>query len=356
MTKDVAILQANAIDLLKQLIATPSFSKEEDNSSALIRSFLESNEVKTEQYLYNIWTKNKYFDTNKSTILLNSHHDTVKPNKGYTLDPFAAIEKGGKLFGLGSNDAGGSLVSLIATFLYFYDKENLKYNIILAATAEEEISGHNGIEVLLPQLGKMDFAIVGEPTQMQMAVAEKGLMVLDCTANGKAGHAAREEGENSIYKAITDIEWFNSYKFDKVSDLLGPVKMSVTVIETDNKAHNVVPAQCKFVVDCRVNELYTFEEMLEIINSNVQSEIKPRSTRLRSSSIALDHPIVEAGLKMKRSYYGSPTTSDKALMNFPSLKIGPGDSARSHTADEYIYIDEIKEGIELYIQLLNQLL
>jgi acetylornithine deacetylase len=356
MTKDVAILQANAIDLLKQLIATPSFSKEEDNSSALIRSFLESNEVKTEQYLYNIWTKNKYFDTNKSTILLNSHHDTVKPNKGYTLDPFAAIEKGGKLFGLGSNDAGGSLVSLIATFLYFYDKENLKYNIILAATAEEEISGHNGIEVLLPQLGKMDFAIVGEPTQMQMAVAEKGLMVLDCTANGKAGHAAREEGENSIYKAITDIEWFNSYKFDKVSDLLGPVKMSVTVIETDNKAHNVVPAQCKFVVDCRVNELYTFEEMLEIINSNVQSEINPRSTRLRSSSIALNHPIVEAGLKTGRSYYGSPTTSDKALMNFPALKIGPGDSARSHTADEYIYIDEIKNGIELYIQLLNQLL
>ena len=356
MTKDVAILQANAIGLLKQLIATPSFSKEEDNSSSLIKTFLETHGIKTEKFLYNIWAKNKYFDTNKSTILLNSHHDTVKPNKGYTLDPFAAIEKGGKLFGLGSNDAGGSLVSLIATFLYFYDKENLKYNIILAATAEEEISGHNGIEVLLPQLGKMDFAIVGEPTQMQMAVAEKGLMVLDCTANGKAGHAAREEGENSIYKAITDIEWFNSYKFDKVSDLLGPVKMSVTVIETDNKAHNVVPAQCKFVVDCRVNELYTFEEMLDIIKSNVQSEINPRSTRLRSSSIALNHPIVEAGLKTGRSYYGSPTTSDKALMNFPALKIGPGDSARSHTADEYIYIDEIKNGIELYIQLLNQLL
>ncbi|HMK19139.1 MAG TPA: M20 family metallo-hydrolase [Chitinophagaceae bacterium] len=356
MTKDVAILQANAIDLLKQLIATPSFSKEEDNSSALIRSFLENNSIKTEQYLYNIWAKNKYFDANKPTILLNSHHDTVKPNKGYTLDPFTPNEKDGKLFGLGSNDAGGSLVSLIATFLYFYDKENLKYNIILAATAEEEISGHNGIEVLLPQLGKIDFAIVGEPTQMQMAVAEKGLMVLDCTANGKAGHAAREEGENSIYKAITDIEWFNSYKFDKVSDLLGPVKMSVTVIETDNKAHNVVPAQCKFVVDCRVNELYTFEEMLDIIKSNVQSEINPRSTRLRSSSIALNHPIVEAGLKTGRSYYGSPTTSDKALMNFPALKIGPGDSARSHTADEYIYIDEIKNGIELYIQLLNQLL
>jgi len=355
MSKDVSILQVNAIGLLKQLIATPSFSKEEDNSSSLIKTFLENNEVKTEQYLYNIWAKNKYFDANKPTILLNSHHDTVKPNKGYTLDPFAAIEKDEKLFGLGSNDAGGSLVSLISTFLYFHDKENLKYNIVLAATAEEEISGHNGIEVLLPQLGKIDFAIVGEPTQMQMAVAEKGLMVLDCIANGKAGHAAREEGDNSIYKAITDIEWFNSYKFDKTSDLLGSVKMSVTVIETDNKAHNVVPAQCKYVVDCRVNELYTFEEMLDIIKTNVQSEIKPRSTRLRSSSIALDHPVIQAGLKMKRSCYGSPTTSDKALMHFPSVKIGPGDSARSHTADEYIYIGEIKNGIELYIQLLNEI-
>jgi len=355
MTKDVSILQADAINLLKQLIATPSFSKEEDNSSAFIKVFLENNGVKAEQHLYNIWAKNKYFDTNKPTILLNSHHDTVKPNKGYTLDPFSPIEKDGKLFGLGSNDAGGSLVSLIATFLYYYEKETLQYNIILAATAEEEISGHNGIEALLPHLGKIDCAIVGEPTQMQMAVAEKGLMVLDCTTNGRAGHAAREEGENAVYKAIKDIGWFSSFRFDKVSDLLGPVKMSVTVIETDNKAHNVVPAQCRFVVDCRVNELYSFEEMLEIIRSNVQSETKPRSTRLRSSAIALSHPLVKAGLKMGRSYYGSPTTSDKALMDFPSLKIGPGDSARSHTADEYIYIDEIKNGIDLYIQLLNQL-
>jgi len=355
MNNQLHILQNEAIDLLKQLIATPSFSKEEDNSSALIKNFLEKHSIKTEQHLYNIWARNKYFDTNKPTILLNSHHDTVKPNKGYSLDPFAPIEKNGKLFGLGSNDAGGSLVSLIATFLCYYEKENLQYNIILAATAEEEISGHNGIEALLPQLGKIDCAIVGEPTQMQMAVAEKGLMVLDCTANGRAGHAAREEGDNAVYKAIKDIEWFNSFKFDKVSDLLGPVKMSVTVIETDNKAHNVVPAQCRFVVDCRVNELYTFEEILETIRSNMQSEIKPRSTRLRSSAIALDHPLVNAGLKMGRSYYGSPTTSDKALMAFPSLKIGPGDSARSHTADEYIYIDEIKQGIDLYIQLLNQL-
>ena len=356
MTKDVSILQANAIGLLKQLVATPSFSKEEDNSAAVIKNFLVTDGVKAEQYLYNIWARNKHFDANKPTILLNSHHDTVKPNKGYTLDPFAAIEENGKLFGLGSNDAGGSLVSLIAAFLYFYEKENLKCNILLAATAEEEISGHNGIEALLPQLSKIDFAIVGEPTKMQMAVAEKGLMVLDCSANGRAGHAAREEGDNAVYKAIKDIEWFSSFKFDKVSDLLGPVKMSVTVIETDNKAHNVVPAQCRFVVDCRVNELYTFEEMLEVIRSNVQSEVKPRSTRLRSSAIALDHPLVKAGLKMGRNYYGSPTTSDKALMTFPSLKIGPGDSARSHTADEYIYTDEIKEGIELYIQLLNHVL
>ena len=356
MNKDISILQTDAIELLKKLIATPSFSKEEDNSSAVIRDFLEKHEVKTEQHLYNIWAKNKYFDDNKPTILLNSHHDTVKPNKGYTLDPFSAIEKDGKLFGLGSNDAGGSLVSLIATFIYFYNREDLKHNLVLAATAEEEISGYNGIEALLFYFDKIDCAIVGEPTQMQMAVAEKGLMVLDCIASGKAGHAARDEGESALYKAITDIDWFRSYKYDKVSGLLGPVKMTVTVIETDNKAHNVVPAQCKFVVDCRLNELYTFEELLDIIKSNVQSEIKPRSTRLRSSAIEIEHPLVKAGLTLGRKYYGSPTTSDKALMPFPALKIGPGDSARSHTADEYIYIDEIKNGIELYIQLLNEVL
>src|SRR5258705_1778108 len=355
MNNEISILQADAINLLKELIATPSFSKEEDNSSAIINRFLENHHVKTEQYLYNVWAKNKYFDPGKPTILLNSHHDTVKPNKGYTLDPFSPLEKDKKLFGLGSNDAGGCLVSLIAVFLYFYGKENLKYNMVLAATAEEEISGHNGIEALLPLVGKVDCAIVGEPTQMQMAVAEKGLMVLDCIATGRAGHAAREEGDNAIYKTIKDIEWFNTYKFGKISDLLGPVKMSVTVIETENKAHNVVPSQCRFVVDCSVNELYSFEEMLEIIRSNVRSDVNPRSTRLRSSSIAVNHPLVEAGLKLGRTYYGSPTTSDKALMTFPALKIGPGDSARSHTADEYIYMDEIKEGIGLYIQLLNQL-
>lgn len=349
-------LEGAAIALLKQLIATPSFSKEEQNTADIIEQFLSRYGAKTQVYLNNIWAKNNFFDEQKPTLLLNSHHDTVKPNKGYTMDPFRPIEKNGKLYGLGSNDAGGALVSLIAVFLHFCHQPNLKYNLVIAASAEEEISGHNGIEALLPRMGKIDCAIVGEPTQMQMAVAEKGLMVLDCVANGKAGHAAREEGENALYKAIKDIEWFSTYRFDKVSELLGPVKMCVTVIETENKAHNVVPAQCRFVVDCRVNELYPFEEMLDTIKSNVHCEILPRSTRLRSTAIALDHPLVKAGLNLGRTYYGSPTTSDKALMNFPSLKMGPGDSARSHTADEYIYLDEIREGIELYIQLLNQIL
>lgn len=350
------ILHQDAINLLKQLIATPSFSKEEDNTADILEQFLESKGVHTNIFLKNIWAKNKYFDERKPTILLNSHHDTVKPNKGYTLDPFTPIIKDEKLFGLGSNDAGGPLVSLIATFMYYYDKPDLKYNLIIAATAEEEISGHNGIEALLPRLGDLDCGIVGEPTQMQMAVAEKGLMVLDCIATGKAGHAAREEGENSIYNAIKDIAWFQSYKFPKVSDLLGAMKMSVTVIETENKAHNVVPAHTRFVVDTRVNELYTFEEVLEVIKRNVRCEIQPRSTRLRSTSIALDHPLIKSGIALGCTYYGSPTTSDKALMPFPTLKMGPGDSARSHTADEYIYLDEIKNGIELYIRLLQNIL
>ena len=356
MNKELSILQADAIALLKQLISTPSFSKEEEKTALIIRKFLEKRNIKAAQYLNNTWAKNKFFDPAKQSILLNSHHDTVRPGKDFTNDPFSPIEKEGKLYGLGANDAGGSLVSLIATFLYFYEKENLKYNLVLAATAEEEISGTNGIEALLPKLGKPEVAIVGEPTQMQMAIAEKGLMVLDCTNTGSAGHAAREEGDNALYKAIKDIEWFRTFQFEKISDWLGPVKMSVTVIETDNKAHNIIPAQCKFVVDCRVNELYTFEEMLKIIRANVRCEVKPRSTRLRSSTIEKNHPLVEAGIKLGRTCYGSPTTSDKALMPFPALKIGPGDSARSHTADEYIYIDEINEGIELYIQLLNQVL
>lgn len=350
------ILQQSAIELLKQLITTPSFSKEEDKTAEIIKTYLQQQGVEVKCVKNNVYARNTHYDSSKPTILLNSHHDTVKPNKNYTLDPFTPIEKDGKLFGLGSNDAGGPLVSLIATFLHFNQQKNLKYNLVLAASAEEEISGKEGIELVLPHLGTIDCAVVGEPTQMQMAVAERGLMVIDCIAHGKAGHAARNEGENAIYKALKDIEWFQSYQFPKVSDLLGPVKMSVTVIETDNKAHNVVPPQCKFVVDTRVNELYTFEDVLQTIREHVQCEVVPRSTRLRSTSIALDHPLVKTGVALGRTYYGSPTTSDKALMPFQALKMGPGDSARSHTADEYIYITEIKEGIELYVRLLEKIL
>jgi acetylornithine deacetylase len=256
---------------------------------------------------------------------------------------------------LGSNDAGGALVSLLAAFRYFYVEENLPYNLIFAATAEEENSGFNGIESVLPFLGELDFAIVGEPTQMHMAIAEKGLMVLDCTAHGKAGHAAREEGENALYKAIQDIEWFRTYRFPKVSDLLGPVKMSVTQIQAGN-LHNMVPDKCQFTVDVRINDCYTHEEILEEIGRNVQAEFKPRSTRIRPSHIAPEHPFVQAGLALGREAFGSSTTSDQGVIPYPSLKMGPGDSARSHTADEYIYLDEIREGVAIYIQILAQLL
>ena len=349
-------IKNEAIDLLKKLIAIPSFSKEEDKTALVLEEFLQSKGVTVNRFMNNVWAKNQFFDPTKPTLLLNSHHDTVKPNKAYTLHPFDPIEKDGKLYGLGSNDAGGSLVALVSVFLYFFHEEHLSHNLLFAATAEEEISGKNGIEILLSQLPPIEAGIVGEPTQMNMAVAERGLLVLDVTANGKAGHAAREEGDNALYKAIKDIEWFKNYHFPKVSPLLGPVKMTVTVIETENKAHNVVPSQCRFVVDVRVNELYSFEEILSTIQEEITSEIAPRSFRMRSTSIAKEHPLVKAGSMLGRTSYGSPTTSDKALMPFSTLKMGPGDSARSHTADEYIYIEEIKEGIDLYIQLLKQVL
>lgn len=345
-----------AVELLKRLIATPSFSKEENATAEIIRVFFNTHNISFEKIGNNIYAKNKYYDPNKKSILLNSHHDTVKPNKGYTLDPFEPFEKDGKLYGLGSNDAGGCLVSLIATFLYFYEKENLNYNLVFCASAEEEISGVNGIELALPNLGEIDFGIVGEPTLLEMAVAERGLMVIDCTAHGVAGHAARKEGENALYKALDDINWIRNYQFGKISPLLGDCKMTVTVIETDNKQHNVIPAQCKFVIDVRVNELYQFEEILNTLQQNLKSEFKPRSTRMRSTSIAIDHPIIKVGIELGHNYYGSPTTSDKALMPFPTLKMGPGDSARSHSADEFIYLSEIEKGIEMYIRLLERII
>lgn len=352
---DIQGLTQEAIGLLKQLIATPSLSKEEEKTADLIEQFLQSKGVTAFRFLNNVWAKNLYFSPEKPTLLLNSHHDTVKPNKAYTLNPFDPIVKDEKLYGLGSNDAGGCLVSLIATFLHYYHRSDLHYNLVLAATAEEEISGHNGVEILLPKLPKIDCGIVGEPTLLQMAVAEKGLLVLDCTAMGKPGHAARDEGDNAIYKAVKDIQWFQDYRFDRVSDLLGPMKMTVTIVNAGSQ-HNVVPHECKFTTDVRVNELYTFEEVLEIIRANTLSDVQPRSSRLRSTAIALNHPLVQSGIALGRTYYGSPTTSDKALMPFPTLKFGPGDSARSHSADEFIWIHEIGEGIDMYIQLIDQVI
>jgi acetylornithine deacetylase len=345
----------DAIQLLQQLITIPSFSKEEGGTADCIVAFLEKKNIKTDRIGNNIIARNKYYSKEKKSLLLNSHHDTVKPNKNYTRDPFAPNLEDGKLYGLGSNDAGGSLVALLATFLYFYEDADLPYNLIFIASAEEEISGKNGIELALTLTEHIEVAIVGEPTQMQMAVAERGLMVVDCEAKGIAGHAARKEGENALYKAVKDIQWILSYQFDKVSDLLGETTMSVTVIETDNKQHNVVPSSCKYVIDVRSNELYTFEEIVDLLKKNLSSEIAPRSMRLRSTSISLQHPLVKAGISLGRSYYGSPTTSDKALMSFPALKMGPGDSARSHTADEFIYLEEIREGIELYVELMKRL-
>jgi acetylornithine deacetylase len=355
MTDQRNILSEQAIVLLRALIKTPSFSREESATADLIAQFLQERGILSERIGNNVIARNAHFDSNRPTILLNSHHDTVKPNAQYTRDPFSPDIEDGKLFGLGSNDAGGCLVSLIAAFLHFYPKTDLSYNVMLAATAEEEISGSGGVELILPHLPRVDCAIVGEPTKLDLAVAERGLMVLDCVAVGQAGHAARKEGINALEKALDDIQWIRQYRFERVSDFLGACKMTVTVIETPNKAHNIIPAECKFVVDVRVNECYSFEEVIETIRSNIRSTATPRSFRLRSTSIAIDHPLVQRGISLGRTPYGSPTTSDKALMPFPALKTGPGDSARSHAADEYIYVEEIRSGIQHYIQLIDNL-
>ncbi len=348
-------LYENAVALLRQMIQTPSFSKEEAGTAGLLAEFLQERGVEVHRKKNNVWAFNRHYNPAKPTILLNSHHDTVKPNGAYTRDPFAATVEGDRLYGLGSNDAGASGVSLLAAFLHFYDQKDLKYNLCVAITAEEENSGHDGLECVIPELGPLEFAIVGEPTLMQLAIAERGLMVIDCTAHGKAGHAAREEGDNAIYKAMQDIEWFRTYRFPKVSDLFGAVKMSVTIISAGTQ-HNVVPAECRFTVDIRVTDRYTNEEVLEIIKEHVSCEVKARSTRLRPSSIRPDHPIVQAGLALGRTTYGSPTTSDQALLDIPSLKLGVGDSARSHSADEFVHLSEIREGIELYIKMLSAIL
>lgn len=355
MTLSPNALAQEAIALLKQLISTQSFSREEEGTAALIEAFFQRKGIPFHRKKNNIWAYNRYFDDSKPTVLLNSHHDTVKPNPSWTLNPYEPLEKDGKLFGLGSNDAGGSLCSLIVTFCHFYDNPHLAYNVVIAATAEEEISGREGLELIVPDLPPIEFAIVGEPTEMHLAVAEKGLLVLDCIAHGKSGHAAREEGENAIYKAIDDIQWIRSYQYPKVSPTLGPIKMSVTIVNAGTQ-HNVVPDSCKFTIDVRVTDQYTLEEIIDIINKNIKSEIAARSVRLRPSSIPMEHPIVQAGVRLGRNTYGSPTTSDQALIDCPSLKMGPGHSGRSHTADEFIYLHEIEEGVAQYIKMLEDVI
>ncbi len=351
----ISKINKEAIELLKKLIGTQSFSGEEDRTALLIQAWFEENKIPFQREFNNIWAVNKYFDKSKPTILLNSHHDTVKPNKSYTKDPLKAELIDGKLYGLGSNDAGGSLVSLMATFSFFYNERNLNYNLIMLASAEEENSGPKGIRCILSLLPEIDFAIVGEPTSMQLAIAEKGLMVLDCYAHGEAGHAAHGTGENAIYKAIEAVQWFKNYSFPKVSETLGEIKMTVTQIEA-GKQHNVVPAECHFVVDVRTTDQYSNREVLEIIKENVTVEVKERSLRHNSSSIPIDHAIVRSGQKLGRKTYGSPTMSDQTALGCLSIKIGPGESLRSHTADEFIYMKEVEEGIELYIKLLNEII
>lgn len=341
-----------AIDLLCALIATPSFSREEAGTAALIEAFLRNEGVPVHRLGNNIWARSVPWDPAKPVLLLNSHHDTVKPVAGWTRDPFNAGIEDGRLYGLGSNDAGGPLVALIAAFLQLWQDPELEVNLILAATAEEEISGPNGIAALLPELGRIDAAIVGEPTRMQMAIAEKGLMVVDATATGKSGHAARDEGINALYLALDDIQRVREITPERVSPLLGPVKCTVTQIEAGSQ-HNVVPDICRFVIDVRTNELYSNQEILDWLRQHLRSTLNPRSLRLNSSRIAMDHPLVQSGLRLGWTCFGSPTLSDQALMPFPSLKIGCGDSARSHTADEYIGVQEIREGIVGYTALIR---
>ncbi|MCB9360338.1 MAG: M20 family metallo-hydrolase [Flavobacteriales bacterium] len=344
-----------SISLLKALIKTSSISKEEGATAQIIKSWLSNYNIKPQTHKNNVWAVNKHFNPERPTILLNSHHDTVAPNSNYTKNPFNPIVEKGKLYGLGSNDAGGSLVALLAVFVHFYNQSNLNYNLVIAATAEEEISGVNGISSILSLLPPIDFAIVGEPTEMQLAIAEKGLLVIDGCTYGKSGHAANYNAINAIYQAIKDIDWIQNYEFKNASALLGKVKMTVTQINA-GKQHNVVPGECHFTIDVRVNEHYTNEEVFEVIDQHTQSELKARSFRLNSSSIPVNHPFVKAGIKHKRTTYGSPTLSDQALLSCPSVKMGPGKSERSHTADEFIYLKEIEEGITIYKNILNEIL
>ena len=347
-------LQDNALTLLKELIKIQSFSKEEDGTADLLEKWFADKSIVAARNRNNVWAVNQHFDAAKPTLLLNSHHDTVKPNAAYTRDPFLPTVEDGKLYGLGSNDAGGCLVGLLAAFTYFYEQENLAYNLVIAATAEEENSGENGIAFLLPLLPKIDVAIVGEPTLLDLAIAEKGLVVLDAVVKGTPGHAAHTQNtENPINKALQELSWFDSFQFPKLSEALGAVKMTVTQINAGSQ-HNVVPAELHFVVDVRVTDAYTNQEVLDLVQAHSNCEIKARSLRLNSSSIDPTHPLVKAGVKLGKNTYGSPTLSDQSRLICQSLKLGPGDSLRSHSADEFIYVQEVMDGVEFYIKLLKE--
>jgi len=343
----------NAVDLLQNLIKIPSFSKEEKTASDFLQDYIENQGYKVNRKGNNLWIFAGRINPRKKTLMLNSHIDTVRPAGTWKREPFSAGIEGDTLFGLGSNDAGASLVSLLQVFFILAKKEQ-PYNLIFSVSAEEEISGANGCAAMIKELPQIDLTVVGEPTGMQLAVAEKGLLVLDCVAHGKSGHAAREEGENAIYKAIEDINWFRSFQFEKKSEFSGAVKMSVTLISAGTQ-HNVVPDKCEFVVDIRTNEFYSNLEVLEEIKKHVSCEVTPRSTHLNSSHISLNHPIVKRGLELGLTYYGSPTSSDQMRIPYTSIKIGPGESSRSHTADEFVKLSEIQNGIDIYLQLLDGL-
>ncbi len=363
-----------AIELLCRLIETPRVSREETAAADLLQAYMQDElGLEVQRKGNNLWSVQPGPDEAKPTLLLNAHIDTVKPVSGWQRDPFRATREGDRIYGLGANDDGASLVSLLHVFAAltknFPWKQSVNggdlkgssplgevgrgaYNLVFLASAEEEVSGRDGIESVLPLLPKIDVALVGEPTGMQPAIAEKGLMVLDVTARGKAGHAAREEGDNAIYHAIDDIEWFRHYRWERVSPLLGPVKMSVTIVNAGTQ-HNVVPDTCTFTVDVRSNECYSNQELLDGIREHVRSEVRARSTRLGSSCIDVRHPLVQRIVALGGKPFGSPTLSDQALMPFPSLKMGPGQSSRSHSADEYVEVGEIRQAIETYIKVLS---
>ncbi|GGH71975.1 M20/M25/M40 family metallo-hydrolase [Phaeocystidibacter marisrubri] len=345
----------SALEMLENLIRIPSFSGEEDRTADYLASQFEVRGIPYERSINNVWAFNKHFDAAKPSILLNSHHDTVKPNSGYTRDPFTPEVENGKLYGLGSNDAGGALIAMFHAFVHFYEREGMSHNLIYLAVGEEETSSLNGAIHALEKMPPISFGLVGEPTEMNLAIAEKGLIVIDAEAMGVPGHAAHTNTVNPIYKIAKDIAWVEQFTFEKASEVTGPVRMSVTQVQA-GKQSNLVPAKASFVMDVRVPDVYELEEVFAIIDAHTESVLTARSFRMRPSSIPADHPIVLGGIALGRKTYGSPTLSDQAHMRFPTLKIGPGKSERSHTADEFIYVDELEKGIEIYIDLLKTVL